>query len=383
MEGQGPARRRIGVCIATNRPSLAAAMLARWAPLWEREAQESGVQPEVFLHEDGPALSPLPPLALTVHHTCQADIARRMGRHEWIIPRGSGASRSFALLGAWDAGCDFALTMDDDCLPGPEAESYLRTHLAAFELDRWFRTIDGQAPRGVPYGERGRLPVLLNHGLWTGTPDLDGATAVRALREPVTVVLRATREVVPPGMWFTLCAMNVCYRREALPAAYNLLMGLEEHGLDRFDDIWSGLLLKCVADHVGQYVTSGVPFVHHARASDPFMNMRKEARGIQLHEHFWRHIARAPLNGSTDVTEAYLALADWVERFPIDAPEAKAPAGYFERTAQAMRAWVECLTQPAGVAPHNAEGTPTVTRMTVRAGVAKVVRNGRRRGTAT
>jgi hypothetical protein len=334
---------RLAVCIATNRPDLAAQMLRAWSPLWRAEAQAGGHELTIFLHEDGPQRSPLPPLELPLRHSCHADLAPRLGAHEWIIPRGSGASRSFALLGAWDEGCDFAITMDDDCLPGPQAESFLRTHLSAFALDRWFRTIDGEPPRGVPYGDRGRLPVLLNHGLWTGAPDVDGASAVRHLREPISVVLRASREVVPPGMWFTLCAMNVCYAREALPAAYNLLMGLSAHGVDRFDDIWSGLFLKRVADHLGLYVTSGVPFVHHTRASDPFVNLQKEALGIRIHEHFWRHVEQAPLNGARDVAGAYLALADAVERFPAAASGAGSPPGYFERTAQAMRAWVECL----------------------------------------
>ena len=349
---------RLGICMATNRPLLAADMLRAWSPLWLAEAQTAQLQITIFLHEDGPQLSALPRLELPVRHTCHADIATRLGEHAWIIPHGSGASRSFALLAAWDAGCDFVLTLDDDCLLGPRPEAFLRTHLEAFELDRWFRTIDGQAPRGVPYGDRGRLPVLLNHGLWTGTPDLDGATAVRHLRDPVHVVLRAAREVVPPGMFFPLCAMNVCYRREALPAAYNLLMGLDAYGLDRFDDIWSGLFLKRVADQLGRYVTSGVPFVHHARASDPFANMRKEARGVQIHEHLWRHVAQAPLDGATDVASAYLALADWVERFPAAAPQAGSPEGYFERTAQAMRTWVGCLLARAG---ESANGAPAAT----------------------
>jgi Reversibly glycosylated polypeptide len=345
MDRSGPPV-QLGICIATNRPVLAAEMLRAWAASWRAEAEAAGLELQIFLHEDGPTRSALPALGLTVRHTCHADIAGRLGEQAWIIPRGSAASRSFALLAAWDAGCDFALSIDDDCLPGPHAERYLRTHLSAFELDRWFRTIDGEAPRGLPYGDRGRLPVLLNHGLWTGTPDLDGATAVRHLRDPVQVTLRATREVVPPGMWFPLCAMNVCYRREALPAAYNLLMGFAAHGLDRFDDIWSGLLLKRVADHLGLYITNGQPFVHHVRASDPFVNMQKEALGVQLHEHFWQHVAAAPMNGARDVSTAYLTLADWVARFPAAAPKAACPPGYFERTADAMRAWVTCLATP-------------------------------------
>jgi hypothetical protein len=333
------------ICVATNRAEEVSAFLAAWAPyLRPRAIRDSAVQFSVFIHEDHPRRAfDLPSLeGVRTFHTSHADIDEVLGAAAWIIPRKTGASRSFPMYQAWKAGADFVLTMDDDCLPPPEnAESFFETHLEAFRLDRWFRTIDGETPRGIPYGDKGALPVLVNHGIWTGIPDLDGPTALVRERHPTAIVLRAAREVIPPGMYFPLCAMNVCYRREAIPAAYNLLMGLEDAGFDRFDDIWSGLFIKRIADHLGHYITNGIPFVRHAKASNLFANLRKEALGIHLHEDFWKHVSAAPMEDSRSVLDCYRSLARWTGQFPKKYPQAPAPKGYFERLAEAMVCWTE------------------------------------------
>ena len=340
----------IGICVPTIRERQITQFLKEWAPYWSSSEQEA-YKVILFMHEDHPAkIFQLPqPDGLELIHTCHADIHEALGKNEWIISRHSGACRSFPMYMAWQQGCTYILTLDDDCYPAEGyGESFLSTHLAAFNQEIWFRTISGEEPRGVPYGDRGHLPVLLNHGLWVGNPDLDGPTSLVRSRKPGSVVLRASREVIPPGMWFTLSAMNVCYHRSAIPAAYNLLMGVETFGFDRFDDIWSGLLLKRIADHLGLYVTNGLPFVRHAKASDPLQNLNKEALGIQIHEGFWRHVAAAPLSGSTTIADCYRCLAEWVKRFPREYPSIPAPHGYFELLSEAMVCWLDIFKSLSG-----------------------------------
>jgi len=246
---------------------------------------------------------------------------------------------------SWRHGCEYILTLDDDCYPlDLEATTFLDTHLTAFCQDLWFRTISGIEPRGIPYGNRGRLQVLLNHGLWTGAPDLDAPRSLVESRNGTKVMLRAEREVIPPGMWFTLCAMNVCYRRDVIPAAYNLLMGLDAVGFDRFDDIWSGLLIKRIADHLGFYITNGIPHVHHAKASDPFKNLQKEAAGLEIHEYFWRYIASAPLRTEATISDCYRTLAVWIYDFPIKEIRMKKYTAYFKRLSEAMLCWLRLFS---------------------------------------
>jgi hypothetical protein len=333
----------LAVCVATIRPDEIARYLCQWAPLLAAQFGRSGIsRVAFFIHEDSPErrfTAPEPSPARVVH-TCHRDIREVLGVASWIIPKGSGASRSFPMYLAWREGFEYVVTMDDDCFPpDDEPESFFDNHLRAFRLDRWFRTIGGEEPRGVPYGNKGSLPVLLNHGLWTGIPDFDGPTALVRSRWPMSVVLRKGIEVIPPGMWFTLCAMNVCYHRRAIPAAYNLLMGVETAGFDRFDDIWSGLFLKKIADDLGFYVTNGGPFVRHLKASNPFSNLCKESLGIALHEEFWQHVSTARLEKCESVTQAYTNLAAWVRQFPKRSPKAPAKPGYFERLAEAMAVW--------------------------------------------
>ncbi len=332
----------VGICIPTIRENQIREFLRKWIPYWSSSEQET-YEVTLFIHEDHPTKNfQLNPLSgVKVVHTCHTDIHKVLGEDEWIIPRRSGACRSFPMYLAWKFGCEYILTLDDDCYPvDGEGSSFLDIHLAAFCQNLWFRTISGEEPRGIPYGDQGHLPVLLNHGLWNDTPDLDGPTSLIQQRHSTSVTLRASREVIPPGMCFTLCAMNVCYHRNAIPAAYNLLMGLDTVGFDRFDDIWSGLLLKRIADHLGFYITNGVPFVRHAKASNPFVNLRKEALGIHLHEYFWHYVATAPLNEAKTISDCYSFLADWVRRFPVEIPSAPAPPGYFERLSDAMLCWL-------------------------------------------
>jgi hypothetical protein len=314
--------------------------LEAWWPLWSKASKPFGVQ--VFIHQDAPSKSVdfSRFRGLPISHTAQDDIARELGEAAWIIPMGSGACRSFPIYLAWKAGCEYILTLDDDCFPDAgDGERFLESHLSAFVRDRWFRTILSDHPRGVPYERTGTLPVRLNHGLWAEIPDLDAPTTLIRLREPRPLIRPRGSEVIPPGMAFPLCGMNVCYHRALVPACYNLLMGMPAFGIDRFDDIWSGLLIKRVLDYQGWYATSGEPVVRHLKASNPFENLRREALGIALHERFWDFILDAPLEPGLNVPSIFRALAERVRDFPRYFPDLPCPAGYFERTGDAMSVW--------------------------------------------
>ena len=351
------ARTRIGRSVPTVRRESLETFVAAWKPIW-REL-EGAPELTLYVHEDHPARSfeiSRATVGIEVVHPCHADLPALLGKRDWIVPRGSGACRSFPMYLAWKDGCEYVVTLDDDCLPAAgERGGFFADHIAPFELDRWFRTLDGDDPRGIPYGARGRLPVLLNHGLWENVPDLDGPTSLVRQRRPQATALRARTEVVPPGVWFPLCGMNVCYHRSAIPAAYNLLMGVASVGFDRFDDIWSGFFLKRIADHLGLYCTSGLPHVNHSKASNPFVNLRKEALGIHLNEFVWRHIENAPLEATT-IRGAFAELGAWMRELPRAFPEAPSPSGYFERLSEAMLEWTELCSgsdeMPAGV-PEN------------------------------
>ena len=328
----------VGICVPTFGDTMIRDFLNAWGPHWQKGVRSSCAV-RLFVHDDSPCktfeLTAVDGIEIT--HTAHDDIARELGHNEWIIPRGTGACRSFPMYLAWKAGCEYIVTLDHDCFPLlGEGERFLDTHLESFRRDRWFRTIKGDESRGIPYERLGGLPVKINHGLWCEVPDLDGPTSLVRMRETKSVVLNAGHEVVPPGMAFPLCAMNVCYHRSIVPAAYNLLMGLDSVGFDRFDDIWSGVLIKRILDYKGWYATNGEPFVRHVKQSNCFANLRKEALGIQIHEHLWDYVLDAPLEPGLSVTGAFRALAKRVHDFPENCPAIPPTNGYFPRVASAM-----------------------------------------------
>lgn len=80
-----------------------------------------------------------------------------------------------------------------------------------------------------------------------------------------------------------MCGMNLAFDRELIgPALYFGLMG-EGQPIGRYDDMWAGWCSKVIADHLGVGIKTGLPYVWHSKASNPFVNLRKEYKGI-----FWQ-----------------------------------------------------------------------------------------------
>lgn len=109
---------------------------------------------------------------------------------------------------------------------------------------------------------------------------------------------------------------------------------------DRFGDIWCGIFMKKICDHLGWSVSSGMPYIRHERASDPFKNLRKEANGIEVNEHLWEFIDELEF-WSSEPLGCYHELADRIEsydRFPDH-------RNYFEELAEAMKIWAELFEE--------------------------------------
>ncbi len=59
-------------------------------------------------------------------------------------------------------------------------------------------------------------------------------------------------------------------------------------GINRFDDIFAGIVSKREIDKKGWAAVTGYARVHHERASNTFTNLKHEAPGIELLEAYWR-----------------------------------------------------------------------------------------------
>ena len=74
--------------------------------------------------------------------------------------------------------------------------------------------------------------------------------------------------------------MNVAFDRELIgPAMMQGLMG-DGQPWARYDDMFSGWAAKSIADHLGVGIKSGMPYIRHDKASNPFVNLKKEFLGF-------------------------------------------------------------------------------------------------------
>ena len=322
---------RAVVVVPTIREECMQQFLAAWEP------EFGGV--EMIVVEDHPEPSFELRTDALVEHVSWRDIDDQLGELSWIVPRRTDCVRSFGYWLAWQRQPDLIVTLDDDCLPTPQTGpiGFLEQHWqrleAGGEHDAWVSTTDGTIPRGVPYHERGRRqPCVINHGLWENVIDFDAVTQLSQVRQsgPVTFVERT----VPRGSFYPMCGMNLAFRPQIVPAMYFMLMG-RDWGVDRFGDIWCGLFSKRICDHLGLAVNSGGPHVHHARASNVWANLRKEALGMERNETLWRLVDDTVLT-ERSVRGCYAELAA-----AVGEAAGQGRDGYLVSLARAMDAWAE------------------------------------------
>ncbi len=95
--------------------------------------------------------------------------------------------------------------------------------------------------------------------------------------------------------------MNLAFDRELIgPALYFGLMG-EGQPIGRYDDMWAGWCSKVICDHIGVGSKTGLPYVWHSKASNPFVNLKKEYKGI-----FWQ--VRAPDTHASRIIHCFVCI---------------------------------------------------------------------------
>ena len=213
-----------------------------------------------------------------------------------IISREDSAIRSFGFWRAWRAGAQIIFTLDDDCYPTDhDLVEMHRDNL--YRTPAWTSSVPGMRVRGLPYRNLGVLrDVYVSMGLWRGYPDLDAVNTL-AGPEPTASLLHTGTRVMPSHQYFPMSGMNLAFRREVACLMYFAPMGRGQP-FARFDDIWCGTVLQRICRHLGYSIVCGEPIVDHRRASDPFINLVKEAPGVGFNEHFWEMIDGVSLTGS-------------------------------------------------------------------------------------
>jgi hypothetical protein len=235
------------------------------------------------------------------------------------------------------AGYDYILTLDDDVAP-PVGCDPIQEHLDVLQRRvpiSWMNTaLDSlsdsdisrkrQTPylRGFPYGIRDEAPVMVSHGVWINVPDFDGRTQLELTAngtrpQALPYALPYFRGPIPRGCLFPICGMNLMVRKEALPYLYFAPMGPDSGypELQRFADIWMGIILKRECDFQNWAIYTGASTVTHTRASDPFKNVEQEKLGIEWNEWAWQRDKSSASGVSTDFQQYWHSYTDKASRF--------------------------------------------------------------------
>lgn len=202
-----------------------------------------------------------------------------MGEYSELIYNFNDGVRNLGFAKAYADGNDIFITLDDDTLPdGDTIQDHLDI-LETYQPVSWMNTTEEIYMRGFPYGIRNEAKCVLSHGGWKGVADFDASTQLVLGTPEVTM----RKLIVPKGTLFPMCIMNVAFTREVMPYMYQAPMF---GSINRFADIWAGIEAKKDIDRKGWCVATGYAIVNHDRASNPFVNLVKEARGVGMNEEY-------------------------------------------------------------------------------------------------
>ena len=221
------------------------------------------------------------------------------------VPEKSRAELNFALVYAYFNGYEKCIIIDDDI--EPLNSDFFEDHLALLfdglhpvAENRWINVIKetGLYPRGYPYNARymhstsmSQCDVVLNQGLWYNYLDLN-AQEYMTNRMRVEYGDPEQHFVVPMDTYTTVCGMNLSFKTEIAPAFY-------QFPRKRYDDIWSGLVLKKVLDALAKSMSFGIPYCRHKKfprslAKDAIYEMEHHDENEKL----WLSLDLLELNGS-------------------------------------------------------------------------------------
>lgn len=260
--------------VPTIRESNIVEFLERWTQ------QETWDQ--IIVVEDNPERSFDLPYNNLIHVSWR-EIDADLKENSWIISRRDSAIRSYGFLMANRMKADYIFTLDDDCLPCQK--DFCATHInQTVSNPRWTQLIPLMRTRGIPYRNLGQIPVIMNVGLWNNVPDLD---SIQGIANPIdNFEAPKGNRILPRNQYFPMCGMNLFFMSDISILMYFAPMGLNQP-YHRFDDIWCGIIIKRICDHLDLSISCGEPHVEHCRASNAFTNLIKEAPGIEANEKFW------------------------------------------------------------------------------------------------
>ncbi|CAA3022851.1 probable UDP-arabinopyranose mutase 5 isoform X1 [Olea europaea subsp. europaea] len=245
----------------------------------------------------------------------------------------------------------YIIAIDDDCIPAKDsagnfvdAVAQHITNLSTPATPFFFNTLydpfckGTDFVRGYPFSLRSGVDCGLSCGLWLNLADLDAPT--QALKPE----LRNTRYVdavltVPSRTMMPVSGINIAFNRELVGPALLPAFRLAKEGNLRWEtveDIWTGMCVKVVCDHLRLGVKSGLPYVWRKERGNAIESLKKEWEGVKLMEDI------VPFFQSLRLSTSAATAEDCVSEIAAVVKEKLAPTNpVFARAAENMLEWVK------------------------------------------
>jgi len=329
---------KIGIVVPSHSNDIFKKFIEKWETF---DSEKYDIT--LYLIEDCKNKHIVVPKHIKHEHYCWNDIDKDLKKKSWIIPRGGSAVRSYGYYKAYQDECEYILNLDHDCYPADDNKTItdlINNHMLAFQLAGEYSSFYNVGRqfypeyfvwmRGSPFKYRQGRVSKISVGGWDNVPDLDAITQL--IKQTPKLKVRRSIDVVPKYMGVTICGMNIMFHRDVVPIIYYLLQG-KDWGIDRYDDIWSGLFIKKVLDKFDIPICiNGYACIYHSRVSDPNKSLYSEGIGYGANETLWDRLMEFNIEGDT-IIKAYRSLAD---QLPLDSLHNE---DYTKKLKEAMKIW--------------------------------------------
>lgn len=285
----------------------------------------------------------------------KSDIDRKVGSSSTAILFSGYSCRYFGFLMSHRK---YIITIDDDCIPARDDKGLLVNpvaqhieNLTSPATPFFFNTLydpyrDGSDfVRGYPFSLRTGVDCALSCGLWLNLADYDAPTQALKPSERNKRYVDAVM-TVPFKALMPVSGINVGFDRELVGPV--LIPGLRLAGEGKFrwetmEDIWCGLCVKVICDHLGLGVKSGLPYVWRNERGNAIESLRKEWEGVKLMEEV------VPFFQSVRLPRSAVTAEDCVVEIASLVKERLGPLDpVFARAADAMAQWVKLWKDNSG-----------------------------------
>lgn len=245
----------------------------------------------------------------------------------------------------------YIISIDDDCIPTKDSNGGLidavsqhMVNLTTPATPFFFNTLydpfckGADFVRGYPFSLRTGVECGLSCGLWLNLADYDAPT--QALKP----ALRNTRYVdavltVPARAMLPVSGINIGFNSELVGPALVPAFRLVKEGNLRWEtveDLWTGMCVKVVCDHLRVGVKSGLPYVWRQERGNAIESLKKEWEGVKLMEDV------VPFFQSVRLSEAAVTAEDCVTEIAASVKERLGPINpMFASAAETMVEWIK------------------------------------------